>query len=239
MWNIGGWEFHWKIKLLSVLIMTKQWLSRIYHMTQIRLHMQSPDYSFQEWSLGNRKKDAKLWHISLLRGISQVHCVQRAFSFASFPEEGKPTQSWAIKISCLFCMRSWSFSLALCLSLKLKAWIVAVVIAFVFHVRVVSTDVLRCCGDDQTLWQMVGIWGRRCIDCNFDSVPTDHLISSQLSYLLPLMLLCISLISFVLFAYLYAEFSVAFDYAVLWIFLQLRGIGSRSWKGLPVLWRWT
>jgi hypothetical protein len=56
-------------------------------------------------------------------------------------------------------------------------------------------------------------------------VPTDHLISSQLSYLLPLMLLCISFISFVLFAYLYAEFSVSFDYAVLWIFLQLRGLG--------------
>jgi hypothetical protein len=48
-------------------------------------------------------------------------------------------------------MRSSSFSLPLCLSLKLKAWIVAVIIVFVFHVRVVSTDVLRCCGDDQTL----------------------------------------------------------------------------------------
>ncbi len=27
-----------------------------------------------------------------MRGISQVRCVQRAFSFASFPEEGKPTK---------------------------------------------------------------------------------------------------------------------------------------------------
>ncbi len=56
MWNRGGWEFHWKIKLLSVLIMTKQWLSRIYHMTQIHLHMQSPDYSCSGMKFGKQKE---------------------------------------------------------------------------------------------------------------------------------------------------------------------------------------
>jgi hypothetical protein len=45
-----------KIKLLSVLIITKQWLLRIYHMTQIYLHMQSPDYSFAGMKFGKQKE---------------------------------------------------------------------------------------------------------------------------------------------------------------------------------------
>jgi hypothetical protein len=164
--------------------------------------------------------------------------VQRAFSFAAFPEEGKPAQSWAIKISRLFCMRSWSFSLALCLSLKLKAWIVAVVIAFVFHVRVVSTDVLRCCGDDQTLWQMVGNEEEDVLIASLILCPqiTWFLLNSLIFFL---WCCCVSVSSLLFFLLLYAEFSVSFDYAVLWIFLQLRGLGSGSWKGLPVLWQWT